>query len=54
MIFFHLGEIEIKKAKKAFLDSIDQYCIHMLEETLGQENKESSQSKPLKRGDWEK
>jgi hypothetical protein len=28
--FFSTEEIEIKKAKKAFLDSIDQYCIHVL------------------------
>jgi hypothetical protein len=28
--FFSTDEIEIKKAKKAFLDSIDQYCIHVL------------------------
>jgi len=28
--FFSPEETEMKKAKKAFLDSIDQYCIHML------------------------
>ena len=28
--FFSQDEMEMKKAKKALLDSIDQYCIHML------------------------
>jgi hypothetical protein len=28
--FFLPDEMEMKKAKKAFLDSIDQYCIHMI------------------------
>jgi hypothetical protein len=28
--FFSPDELEMKKAKKAFLDSIDQYCIRML------------------------
>jgi hypothetical protein len=28
--FFSPGEMQMKKAKKVFLDSIDQYCIYMI------------------------